>query len=217
MPPTRTAAHKKAARPHAGRRKPRMHPLARAFVRGLLIVLPAAITIWLATTAFLWIDGLLDLEGLIGTHVPGLGFVLALVLTAALGFFGGNFLTHYLFDGIENLFTRTPLVGMVYTSLRDLIDAFVGEHKRFDAPVLIAPFSEAETLLPGFITRKSLECFGMDDHVAVYLPQSYNFAGQLLILPKKRVRPLAADSSAVMAFIVSGGISGAGAEESSGA
>ncbi len=215
MPSTIDASRPKHARAPAARRKTRIHPVMRAFVRGLLIVVPAAVTIWLATAAFLWIDGLMDLDRLIGVHLPGLGFVLALLLIAALGFFGGNFLTHYLFDGIERLFTSTPLVRLVYTSLRDLIDAFVGEKKRFDSPVLIAPFTESDVLLPGFITRKSLECFGMKDHVAVYLPQSYNFAGQILILPKKRVRSLEAESSSVMAFIVSGGISGPGAEHDS--
>ena len=53
-----------------------------------------------------------------------------------------------------------------------------------------------------------MEFIGLLDHVAVYFPQSYNFAGNLLVFPKDQVRPLEAESSDIMAFIVSGGVSG---------
>jgi uncharacterized membrane protein len=48
--------------------------------------------------------------------------------------------------------------------------------------------------------------FGLEEEVAVYLPQSYNIGGNLLILPRSRVTVLDADSTSVMAFIVSGGV-----------
>lgn len=193
--------------PSHSRPKPqRLHPVTRAFLRGLLIVVPAAVTVWLVWTVFVWIDGLFDFA------VPGLGLLTALVVISALGFLAGNVLARFFLDLFEQLFTRTPLVRLVYTSLRDLIDAFVGEKKRFDTPVLVAPFGEGGALVPGFITRKELEVFGMGDHVAVYLPQAYNFAGQVIAVPRTAVRKLEADSTEVMAFIVSGGVSGAGSE-----
>jgi len=190
---------------------PRLHPVARAFLRGLLIVVPAAVTAWLVWTVFVWIDGLFDFEAWIGVRVPGLGLLAALTLISGLGFLAGNVLARFFLDLLEQLFTRTPLVRLVYTSLRDLIDAFVGEKKRFDTPVLVSPFGADGALVPGFITRKELEVFGMTDHVAVYLPQAYNFAGQVIAVPKSAVRRIEADSTEVMAFIVSGGVSGAGA------
>ena len=64
---------------------------------------------------------------------------------------------------------------------------------------------DAEALL-GFITQETLTSMGMLDHVAVYLPQSYNFAGSLLIFPTSAVTVLDAESADVMAFIVSGGV-----------
>lgn len=184
----------------------RLHPVVRAFLRGLLIVVPAAVTVWLVWTVFVWIDGLFRIG------IPGLGFLLALAAISLLGFLAGNVLARYFLDALEHLFTRTPLVRLVYTSLRDLIDAFVGEKKRFDTPVLVAPFGPGGALVPGFITRKELEVFGRADHVAVYLPQAYNFAGQVIAVPATAVHELDADSTEVMAFIVSGGVSGAGTE-----
>lgn len=196
------------------RPRKRRNPVARAFLRGLLIVVPTAATLWIVVTAFLWIDGLIRLELIFGRDIPGLGFVLALAGIAVLGFVGGNVLARYFLEAIEGLFTHTPLVRLIYTSLRDLIDAFVGERERFDAPVLVAPFGPDSALVPGFVTRKDLAVFGLRDHVAVYLPQAYNFAGQLLAVPRERVLPIEADSAEVMTFIVSGGLSGAGAQAS---
>jgi uncharacterized membrane protein len=58
----------------------------------------------------------------------------------------------------------------------------------------------------GFITQQSLEKLGLPDDVAVYFPQSYNFAGQLVVVPGSRITRLDAVSSDVLAFIVSGGV-----------
>lgn len=187
----------------------RLHPLVRAFLRGLLIVVPVMVTLWLVWTVFVWIDGLFRFERL-GLDIPGLGLLIALVLTVGLGLMAKNVLTSYVIEGLDNLFTRTPLVRLVYTSLRDLIDAFVGEKKRFNAPVLVAPFGEDGALVPGFVTRKHLDSFGLKDYVSVYLPQSYNFAGQVLLVPSKCVRAIQGDPTEVMAFIVSAGVSGVG-------
>lgn len=197
-----------ANRPRPVTPKP-LNPVARAFLRGLLIVVPAAVTVWLVVTVVQWADGLIDTERIFGRSVPGLGFVVVLAGIAVLGFLGGNVLARFVLEALEGLFTRTPLVRLVYTSLRDLIDAFVGEKKRFDQPVLVAPYGEGGALVPGFITRSDLTVFGLSDHVAVYLPQSYNFAGQVVLVPREKVRKVEADSTAVMAFIVSGAVSGA--------
>jgi uncharacterized membrane protein len=103
---------------------------------------------------------------------------------------------------------RLPLARLIYNAIRDLLEAFVGEKKRFDQPVLvqIVPGSEARAL--GFVTRQEMDGAGMEGRVAVYLPQSYNFAGQLLVVPKESAVPIDLDPTAVMTFIVSGGVSG---------
>jgi uncharacterized membrane protein len=59
----------------------------------------------------------------------------------------------------------------------------------------------------GFATRDSLDSVGIEDSVAVYIPQSYNFAGNLIIVAREQVIPLAADPGEVMKLIVSGGVS----------
>jgi uncharacterized membrane protein len=105
------------------------------------------------------------------------------------------------------MFRRLPLVKMIYTSVKDLIGAFVGDKKGFNKPVKATLLPGSNVHVLGFITEESLSKFGLEDTVAVYLPQSYNFAGNLILVPKEQVTPIDADSGDVMAFIVSGGIS----------
>jgi len=101
---------------------------------------------------------------------------------------------------------RLPFVRLLYTSTRDLLNAFVGEQRRFDKPVMVTPIPGSDVRALGFVTQESLTTLGLASHVTVYLPHSYNFSGMLLIFPTSAVTPLVADSADVMAFIVSGGV-----------
>jgi len=108
---------------------------------------------------------------------------------------------------VEKVFTGLPLVKLLYSAAKDMIEAFAGDKKSFDKPVIatIAPGGAAKVV--GFVTRDSLDNLGLEDHVAVYMPQSYNFAGNVLLFPKEAVTPLDIESSQAMAFVVSGGVS----------
>ena len=104
--------------------------------------------------------------------------------------------------------SRLPLVKLLYGSIKDLLNAFAGEKKSFNRPVLVklGPDSSAHVL--GFITCDSLLKFGLEEYISVYVPQSYNFAGQLLVFPREQVQPLDTGSADLMTFIVSGGVAG---------
>lgn len=183
-----------------------MKALIKYFFNGLLIIIPMAVSIYAVFWAFKAIDGLLGLDG-----YPGAGLLITLAMVTAIGFLANNFFTKKLFDYFELIVSRVPLVKLLYSSIKDLIGAFVGEKKSFNKPVL-ATFAPGVRAM-GFITRESLEQLGLVDQVAVYFPQSYNFAGNLLIMPRSQVEPLTIDSSEAMTFIVSGGVAGSGKEQ----
>ena len=103
---------------------------------------------------------------------------------------------------------------MLYGTIRDLVEAFAGEKKKFDKPVLVTLGAGCDAKVVGFMTRENLENLGLKDHVAVYLPQSYNFAGNVLLFPKDAVEPLDINSSEAMTLIVSGGVAGAKEDQS---
>jgi len=179
-----------------------LNDLARNFFEGLLILVPVVATISVAWLIVQGIDGWLNIP------IPGVGFVVTLALITLTGRYASTVFVQKVLDMMERVLIKAPFVKLLYTSIKDLIEAFMGEKRRFDQPVLVAlsPGGHGEAV--GFVTRTDLEFLGLLDHVAVYFPQSYNFAGHLLVFPKDQVRPLGAESSEVMAFIVSGGVSG---------
>lgn len=179
-----------------------MNDLARNFFEGLLILVPVVTTLYVAWLVLQTIDGWLNIP------IPGVGFLVTVGLITLTGRYASTVFVQKMLDVLERVLVKAPFVKILYTSLKDLIAAFMGEKRRFDQPVLVSlvPGGHAEAV--GFVTRTDLEFLGLLNHVAVYFPQSYNFAGNILIFSKEQVHPLEAESADVMAFIVSGGVSG---------
>jgi uncharacterized membrane protein len=176
-----------------------MNWLLKNFLRGLVIVVPIAVTVYLLVQAVLALDRVLQLK------TPGLGIVVLLAATVLTGAVAGNFVGRRVFGMTEKLFTKAPIVRIVYAAIKDLLEAFVGNKRRFDQPVAVAVSDGVQAF--GFITRDDLSALGMSDHVAVYVPFSYTWDGCLLIVARERVRSLDADSASIMALVVSGGVS----------
>jgi len=182
--------------------------VAKYFVRGLIIVAPIAVTAIAVRWVFVEIDTWINVERLLNRKVPGAGLVLTAVAITLVGFLASNFATRWMFLALEDLLERTPLVKLVYTSLKDIVGAFVGEQKKFNRPVLLALAEGGDVSTIGFVTRSGLAELGLADHVAVYVPQAYNIGGNVVVVPSGRVKPLDADPAKVMTFIVSGGVTG---------
>ena len=176
-----------------------MNWIVKNFLRGLVIVVPIALTIYLIYIAFIKIDRLLNLP------TPGVGLLVIVVALIAIGAVASNFFMRKFLQLTDTVFTRAPLVRLVYSSIRDLLEAFVGDKKRFDQPVSVKVTDEVRTF--GFVTQDDLSFLDLGGQVAVYLPFSYSMAGSVIVVPRARVKPLTIASSALMAFIVSGGVS----------
>ena len=184
-----------------------MTRLLNYFFRGLIVLAPAALTIyvfWLVISA---------VDRWMGLAIPGAGIVVTVILITFFGFLTSSVLARWFVRLMDTLFTRLPLVRLVYTSTKDLLAAFVGEKRRFDRPVLVTTSADGVEKAFGFVTLESMERFGIQDHVTVYLPFSYTFTGVIRIYPKANVRPLATDSAELLAFVVSGGVTEAGGRD----
>src|SRR6266851_5153661 len=176
-----------------------MNWIVKNFLRGLVIVVPIALTIYLVYEGFTRIDRLIKLP------VPGAGFALTVLLMILVGALASNFFVRKFLQLTETVFTRAPLVRLVYAAIRDLLEAFVGDQKRFNQPVAVSLFDGVRTV--GFMTQENLEFLSMPGYVAVYLPFSYSMAGSLVLVPSARVERLAVDSASLMALVISGGVS----------
>ena len=176
-----------------------MNWLIKNFLRGLVIVVPIAVTIYLLVQAFTTLDRLLQLE------YPGLGVAVLVLATIAIGAFASNFIGRRLFGLAETLFTKAPIVRIIYAAIKDLLEAFVGNKRRFDRPVTIMVGDQLKMF--GFITQDDLGALAAPGDVAVYVPFSYTWDGCLMIVARDRVQPISADSASVLALVVSGGVS----------
>ena len=188
-----------------------MKRFLKYFLRGLLVFVPLGLTIFIIAYVFKSLDTPFS-KLLPFIQDTGLRFLVGLLVTIGgiflIGLFASNFVGKKLFGLVDKLFANVPLVKMLYSAIRDLVEAFAGEKKKFDKPVLVTLGPGCDAKVVGFMTRDNLDNLGLKDHVAVYFPQSYNFAGNVLLFPKESVKPLDIESSEAMTFIVSGGVAG---------
>lgn len=191
--------------------------LFQYFLQGLIILAPIVLTIYTVTALFNFIDNILpDFiverfpaigDGRDSRAIPGIGFVLVLVIVGFTGYISSS----YLFSGAVGLFEKilenTPGIKIIYSTLRDFFEAFGGNKKKFNRPVLVALNAENVWQI-GFITREDLSQFGLSDHLAVYVPKSYAFAGHLYMVGTPRIKLLPEMNPAdAMKFALTGGVS----------
>ena len=137
--------------------------------------------------------------------VPGLGIITVFLGISFLGYIFSKAFTRPIVQYFDRLFSRVPLVKILYSSLKELTEAFVGDKKRFNKPVLVKT-SDNGTHRFGFLTKSDLNKLDLNKMVAVYCPHSYNFSGNLYLVPADAVTPINVNSTDLMRFIVSGGV-----------
>jgi len=178
--------------------------LIKFFLQGLLYSAPIAITVYTLYKVF----GLLD--GLLPFSFPGVGILSILLGITIIGFLANTILAEAFMYYIGKLLERTPFINLIYTSVKDIMKALLGEKRKFNEPVLVKMNSNPVVEKLGFITQSDLSKIGLSEgKVAVYFPISYNMSGDLFIVNAENVTPVNASSTDVMKFIISGGMTGA--------
>ncbi|MCF8361434.1 MAG: DUF502 domain-containing protein [Prolixibacteraceae bacterium] len=186
-----------------------MKKLLNYFLQGLLYIAPLGITIYVIYLIFNFTDNLLDdfLEKTIGIDIPGLGIIVILVFLIVVGIIGQSIIARPFKKLFQKLLEKVPLLRLLFSAMNDLFSAFVGKEKKFNRPVLVLvnPISNLEKM--GFLTEEDLSILGEKEKVAVYFPHSYNFSGEMFIVPRELVKPIDIKPAVAMKFIVSGGVS----------
>ena len=183
--------------------------LVKYFFQGLLYLAPLSLTIYAIYVIFLWGDGLLNtyIIKYLGFDIPGLGLIIVLLFITLVGYIGTTILFNPIITSLDKLVSQAPLVKIIYSSIKDFMSAFVGKDKKFTEPVLVKIYNGTNLEKLGFVTQRDLTSMGIDKGmVAVYLPHSYNFSGNLFIVPAENVRPIKASPAEVMKFIVTAGV-----------
>lgn len=186
--------------------------LFQYFLQGLLVIAPFAITLYTVYWIVSSVDSIIPFftakgaDGQVYVRNYGLGFLAVLLIITVIGWFSSHFLKNRAFSLFDTLLTRTPGISFIYSTVKDFFEAFAGEKKKFNKPVL-ANIDDNDVWRVGFITQESCEELGLADYVAVYVPMSYSIAGNVYVIPGTRVKPITGISAAdAMKFAISGGI-----------
>jgi len=176
-------------------------------------------SLWVVISFFNFVDGILPntihtlFPNLIPKNsdgslkeFPGLGFVVVIVFVVVVGWLSSLFVFNRILGLFDRLLEKTPGIKFIYSAVKDFLQAFAGNKKKFNKPVLVC-VDDTDVWRIGFITQKEMTEFGMPDYVTVYVPLAYAVTGTTYIVPKTRIKPLEnISASDAMKFAVTGGV-----------
>lgn len=190
----------------------RFSKLLNYFLQGLLVIAPIAITIYAVYSVVSFIDNQVpiftakDADGKVYVRNYGLGFLIVIVAIIFIGYISSFFIKNRIFNLFDSILKRTPGIRFIYSTTKEFFEAFAGEKKKFNKPVL-ANIDDNDVWRVGFITQEEAKDFGFTGFVAVYIPMSYSIAGNVYLLPKTRVRSVTnINAPDAMKFAISGGV-----------
>ncbi|MHA4895256.1 DUF502 domain-containing protein [Pedobacter sp. PWIIR3] len=181
-------------------------------IKGLLIVLPIALSVFIVIWAVTTVDSWLNVNNILGVdpntgasrNIPGLGLALVVAIILAAGIFVTNFVTEPMYNWFQRILDRLPILKFIYSSIKDLTEAFVGDEKKFNTPVLVEVEGELKRI--GFLTQNDLTAIGLPGESIVYFPFSYSFAGQVYVVKNEKIKLLEMSAADAMKLVVSGGV-----------
>ena len=186
-------------------------------LQGLLVLTPIGVTIaaviWLFTTIDNFLPNIVQAffpnlynAATVVRSIPGMGLISAVLLVIFIGWLSSSFIVSRVVSALDTILENTPGIKFIYTSVKDFIEAFAGNKKKFDKPVLVNVDAE-DVWRIGFITQTDAHSFQLPDHLVVYVPHSYAISGITYVIPKTRVKLLDRITPAeAMKFVVSGGV-----------
>ena len=193
-----------------------MNKIGRAFVnyliKGLLIVLPIALSVLIVIWGVTTVDSWLNVNNILGVdphtgasrNIPGLGLVLVISIILAAGIFVTYFVTEPMYNWFQRIMNRLPILKFIYSSIKDLTEAFVGDEKKFNTPVIVEVEGDMKRI--GFLTQSDLSSIGLPGESIVYFPFSYSFAGQVYVVNNNKIKLLEMSAADAMKLVVSGGV-----------
>lgn len=183
-------------------------------IKGTLVTVPVAGAIFL----IIWIVASIDSSLNITQHflqdeqghplyIPGIGILTVIFLLILIGLVFTTLVTEPIQNWLSRTIKRIPLFNTLYSSIKDFTEAFVGDAKKFNEPVLVK-VNDMGLKKIGFLTQRDLSALNLPGEVIVYFPYSYSFAGQVVVVDAKYVTKLNLSATDAMKLVVSGGVSG---------
>ena len=193
-----------------------MNVLVKYFLRGLLYIIPLSLTIWIFFFLVKYVGQMMtpivnEVNKFIDLDLNWLSTVFAVIIICVLviiiGYLGSILISTPINTIFKKLLKKAPLVQTIYTSIKDLMQTFVGDKKGFSEPVLVKVYENSTIERIGFVTSEDIKSLNIKDgKVLVYMPHSYAISGQLFVVDKKDVKRIDCSAGEVMKLFVSGGV-----------
>ncbi|KWU63156.1 DUF502 domain-containing protein [Priestia sp. YIM B13446] len=194
-----------------------MKAIIKSFINGLLTIVPIILVIYILVRVFNFLDSILGnvlKPYMKQDYIPGIGILATLLLITFLGWLSTRFFTGKIINLIDRLLERIPFVKTLYTVIKDTFQSFLGEKKSFSKVALVTMPGTSMKVI-GFVTSEEVEevIHSLKDHVAVYVPQTFQVAGFTFLIPKEEIEWLDIKPEEAMKFVLSGGVSSSKAEK----
>mgnify|MGYP001047742079 CR=1 FL=1 len=196
----------------------RMKSILKNFINGILTIVPIILVIYVIYKTFVFLDSILgnSLRPYFkDDYIPGFGLLTTVILITVLGWMSTKYITGKIIKLIDYLLEKIPVVKTIYSVIKDTVQSFLGDKKSFSKVALVViPGTEMRSI--GFITSEELEDFytPLKDHVAVYIPQTFQVAGFTFLIPKDQVEIIDVKAEDAMKFVLSGGMTSTSKQKS---
>lgn len=176
--------------------------LKKFFMTGILLWLPIIVTVWVVKFILTTFDDLTRFlphqyqpETLLGVNAPGLGVVFALLFILLTGAIASHFLGDKIVKGFDKLMKKIPLVGTVYSTVKQVAYTIISSNGNSFREVLLVEYPLKGAWSIGFQTNEIKgpvsKAAENDELISVFIPTTPNpTTGFLAIVPKSDVRKI---------------------------
>jgi uncharacterized membrane protein len=182
----------------------------RKFLAGLIVTIPVVFTILLLFSLFRFVDGILSpfFDALLDQHIAGLGFITAIFIVFVIGIVSTNVFGKRILGFFERIFLNIPVFKSIYTSIKQLVDAFSPESNNSFKKFVIAEYPRAGAYAFGFLTKECTIYTGGKEMTlkAVYIPTNNLYMGEVILLDDRNIIYTDIPIEEGIRIILSGGI-----------
>lgn len=190
-----------------------MRAFKQYMITGLLIWAPLVITIWVLSILVNTLESILpealSARSLLGVDVPGLRFLIVLVVLLLTGALTANYLGQALVDRWEQLMGRIPLIRSIYNSVKQVGDTLLAPNGQAFRQAVLVQYPREGAWTIAFVTgvpggEAAVHLSG--DYVSVYVPTTPNpTSGFFLMVPRADIVALNMSVDTALKYIVSMG------------
>lgn len=191
-----------------------MKVLNRLFLKGLIVVLPVTLTLYLLMAIATSAENVFGsfIKNLVGPslYFPGLGIFFAILVIIGIGILAGNFITGRIISFTTSQFERLPFLKAIYSPLKDLMSLFGGGGHNDMKKVVLVNFEKLGFRSIALVTREEFSDLppgSIDDgNITVYIPMSYMLGGFTAIVPRTSVTEIDMPVESALKLAVTGWI-----------